>query len=234
MAFRIVLACLIVTMTTASTSVGSCVVKGNPDFRPDPDDCSIFYVCTNEILYKFNCADSVFDPVTNSCVAEGSIYDKCTKENPAETVICLPESSAVIPHPTNCAQYYNCSEPKQGYFWPEHLRECTFPQLYNVITKRCEHYTMVECGERVEPKNRCDYRVNQCEVAHCRPCNVTYPTCKGLPDGLNHWAEWSAWENTANFVVCEDGRMVYSGTCNQENGPQIFDKVKRMCVEKTA
>ncbi|XP_071083536.1 uncharacterized protein [Haliotis cracherodii] len=231
MAFRIVLACLIVAMATASTSVGSCVVKGNPDFRPDPDDCSIFYVCTNEILYKFNCADSVFDPDTNTCVGQGSIYDKCTKKDTrAETVICLPESRALIPHPTNCAQYYNCSAPTR-FRWPEHLSECPYPQFFNVITKRCEHYTMVKCGERVEAISQCDYRANQCLSAHCIPCMVRYPSCKGLPDGLNHWV---GREDSPYFVVCEGGRMVYSGLCNQESGPQFFDQAKRMCVERTA
>ncbi|XP_067685005.1 uncharacterized protein [Haliotis asinina] len=231
MAFRIVLACLLVAMATATTSVGSCVVKSNPDFRPDPDDCSVFYVCANEILYKFNCSDSVFDPVTRTCVAKGSTYDRCTKKDtPAQTVICLPGSRALIPHPENCAQYYNCSAPRQGYKWPQHLRECPFSQLYNVMTKQCEHYSMVKCGDRQEPISHCDYRANQCEAAHCIPCIVRYPSCKGLPDGLNQWV---GREDSPYYVVCEGGRMVYSGMCTQEYGPQIFDKLRKMCVEGT-
>ncbi|XP_046572060.1 uncharacterized protein LOC124280209 [Haliotis rubra] len=180
MAFRIVLACLLVAMATATESVGSCVVKGNPDFRPDPDDCSVFYVCANDILYKFNCSNSVFDPVTRTCVGRGSTYDTCTKKDtPAQTVICLPGSRALIPHPENCAQYYNCSDPKQRFRWPEHLRECPYPQLYNVITKQCEHYSMVKCGDREQPISHCDYRANQCQACSLYPLHRALPKLQG-------------------------------------------------------
>ncbi|XP_067685006.1 uncharacterized protein [Haliotis asinina] len=228
MVFRIALACLLVAMATASTPVGSCVSTTSPDYRKDPDDCSVYYLCVNNNLYKYECSNLVFDPWTQTCASPGSIYDSCTETEKETEASCPPESTALIPHPSHCAQYFNCSASKHGYFWPEHLRECPYPQLYNDITKQCEHYTMVDCGDRFEPTAQCDYRGNQCEAAHCRPCYLTYPVCKGLPDGLNQWVGMS---DSAYFAVCVDERMVYSGMCSQEHGRQIFDKVKRMCIE---
>ncbi|XP_067685011.1 uncharacterized protein [Haliotis asinina] len=162
-------------------------------------------------------------------VAMATAVSVGTMEN--EAVNCLPESTELIPHPTHCAQYYNCSAGKQSYYWPEHLMECHYPQVWNVITKQCEHYTMVDCAEREEPNGHCDYRRHQCDRAHCRPCYLTYPSCKGLPDGLNEWVGMS---NSPYFAVCVGERMVYSGMCSQEYGSHIYDKLKRTCIEPTA
>jgi hypothetical protein len=53
----------------------------------------------------------------------------------------------------NCARYYDCenkiSEEKAK------LTECPFPLLFDIKSQRCDHFSMVQCGTRYEPKDAC-------------------------------------------------------------------------------
>ncbi|XP_041349873.1 peritrophin-1-like [Gigantopelta aegis] len=219
--------CVAVVAVVVATD-DSCTPKGAADLRADPYDCSVFYVCANKKLVKFTCNDSVFDPLTKACVPKGSIWDKCTPKPRSTVGECTPGSTAIIPHPTKCAQYYDCSDNTEVFRWPLHLKECPYSRVFNTETKRCEHYSMVKCGEREEPISHCDYDAYQCRSAHCIPCNVRYPSCKGLPDGLNPWV---GREVSPYFVVCNNNRTVYQGQCHQDNSYYLFDAVKKTCVE---
>ena len=76
-----------------------------------------------------------------------------------------------------------------------------------------------------------DYVMNQCQGrAHCIPCNVRFPSCKDLPDGLNPWV---GREYSPFFVLCEKQRPLYHGQCDNSKGTQLFDPVKRVCTEMT-
>ncbi|XP_048257667.1 uncharacterized protein LOC124146566 isoform X2 [Haliotis rufescens] len=147
--------------------------------------------------------------------------------------ICKTTMETLIPHPTKCAQYYNCSAPgmiihRYG-FLGQNLQECPFPELYNPETQRCEHYCKVTCGNRTEPLGKCEYEQHACPGGkYCGiPCHVHNPTCRNLSDGLNVY-EWRL--NTPNYVVCVNQRLVYTGVCHDYGtGAPIFDAKLRAC-----
>ncbi|XP_050412528.2 uncharacterized protein LOC126827300 [Patella vulgata] len=210
-----------------------CVQRSSRDIRPDPRDCSMFYICISGSIYKYSCQHNVYDPYTASCVPKHSKHDTCSKVDGRTQQWaqkrCPPISTSLLPHPTNCAQFYNCSKSAMELGWEDNLQECPYPQLYNVQRKRCEHYSMVQCDSRKEPFSQCDYMINQCRTSHCIPCSVRYPSCVGLPDGLNVWKDRS---ESPYFVVCKGNRAVYTGSCGSRPFTQIFDSRKRMCVDK--
>lgn len=71
---------------------------------------------------------------------------------------CHAYPTAVRPHPTNCAQYYDCST---AAFGGSQNRECPYPQLFDAVTLTCKPFTDVQCGVRYEPKAPCKYFVYQ-------------------------------------------------------------------------
>ena len=74
-----------------------------------------------------------------------------------------------------------------------------------------------------------DYEANKCQSSvHCIPCNVRFPSCAGLPDGMNAWQgkEWSP-----HYVVCHQERISQQGMCKAEKESQIFHPDKRTCVQ---
>ncbi|XP_048257686.1 uncharacterized protein LOC125383481 [Haliotis rufescens] len=111
----------------------------------------------------------------------------------------------------------------------KNLQECPYPQLYNPGTQRCEHYSMVQCGNRMEPLGKCEYARYAClgSVNCGPPCFVNNPTCRFLPDGLN------AYENrpgSSFYVVCVNQRLVYTGECHDNGtGTPVFDVNLRAC-----
>ncbi|XP_048257678.1 uncharacterized protein LOC125383479 [Haliotis rufescens] len=146
--------------------------------------------------------------------------------------ICKTTTETLIPHPTECAQYYNCSAPglkMQGYTLGQNQQECPFPELYNPDTQRCEHYSMVTCGSRREPLGRCEYEKGKChEGMRCWiPCSVNYPTCRNLSDGPNVYEDRL---NSTYYVVCVNQRLVYIGQCHYFGmGMPMFDPKLRAC-----
>ena len=71
------------------------------------------------------------------------------------------------------------------------------------------------------------YVANQCQGhAHCIPCEVRFPSCKGLPDGLNPWL---GREMSPYYVLCNAERALYQGMCDNSQGTQLFDPEKRLC-----
>jgi hypothetical protein len=63
---------------------------------------------------------------------------------------CKANPTDIIQDPTNCAQYYNCSDPSRQY-----KKECTYPDLFSSVTQRCERFQMVGCRKRPEPQAPC-------------------------------------------------------------------------------
>jgi len=203
--------------------VGFCDQQSDKDLRPHPTDCTKFSICSASVLIPFTCpSGSVFHNVSQSCVPRGSPYDTCTHVTGHHT--CPP--GAVTSHPTECGQFYECAA--QAERWEHQLRECHYPMLFNPESLRCEHYSMVTCGDRREPLDPCDYTANGCNGhAHCVPCSVRHPSCRGKKDGMNGWEGRS---ESPYYVVCADQRVVYHGMCSQEHGTQIFDILTGTCV----
>lgn len=67
---------------------------------------------------------------------------------------CHAYPTAVRPHPTNCAKYYDCST---AAFGGSQNRECPYPQLFDAVSLTCKPFTDVQCGVRYEPKAPCKY-----------------------------------------------------------------------------
>ncbi|XP_076448103.1 uncharacterized protein LOC143284878 [Babylonia areolata] len=192
----------------------------------DPDDCSKYYVCYRGQRFDFDCGDNVWSQSAKTCVTEGSRYDKCSIAKELDNLKdCSNSDSAVFAKADNCAQYYDCSSQEATVNPDPHVVECVFPFLFNANTKQCENYTHVKCGDRPEPKNACEYEANQCRRSHCIPCHVRFPSCKGLPDGLNPWV---GRDYSPFYVLCLEGRVLFQGRCE---GPQLFDPEKRMCAD---
>lgn len=74
-----------------------------------------------------------------------------------------------------------------------------------------------------------DYDSNKCRSAHCIPCHIRYPSCDGFGDGMN---PWKGREGSPNYVICQEGRVVYQGECPRYADTQhIFHPVKKLCVD---
>ncbi|XP_067685013.1 uncharacterized protein [Haliotis asinina] len=169
----------------------------------------------------------VFIVMVITMVMSSAVITPTSDMNP----ICSTTTETLIPHPTDCAQYYNCSAPAKtfySYLREKNLQECPYPQLYNTDTRRCEHYSMVKCGNKFEPLGVCEYK-NICYGGrYCwAPCHVYNPSCRNLSDGLNVY-EYRI--KSTYFVVCVNQRLVYKGQCpDLGKGRQRFDPTLRAC-----
>ncbi|XP_071083913.1 uncharacterized protein [Haliotis cracherodii] len=160
----------------------------------------------------YEMAAPVFDAMLNVCRLASAM-------NP----ICLTKRLPLIPHPTECAQYYNCTTPAMKHYWEANLQECPYPQLYDPGTQRCEHYSKVQCGNRTEPLGKCEYLVGRDSGTSCFANN---PSCRNLPDGLNAYEHCP---NSPKYAVCVNQRLVYTGVCYNSTGTPIFDAKLRSC-----
>lgn len=224
----------VVPTTTQGPEFGRCNQRASQDFRPHPQDCGRFTMCSAGMLISFNCpAGSVFHASSKSCVPKGSLYDTCTRTAaaPETEEICPRGATYKKAHPKECAQFYHCGQPAREARWEKHLNECDYPMLFNLDSGRCEHFTMVKCGIRREPYDPCEYKANECGSPHCVPCSVRNPSCRSKKDGLNAWA---GREGSPHYVVCANQRVVYSGMCDQGQGTQLFDPATKTCKVYTA
>ncbi|XP_063447326.1 uncharacterized protein LOC134726857 [Mytilus trossulus] len=135
---------------------------------------------------------------------------------------CRNDPTLLLPHPGECQVYYDCSvlyENVPRYF-EQHLEECRYPLLFSTKSLKCEQPEDVECGERREYKDRCDYRREQCGTSHCY-CQLRYPSCIGKTDGLNSFPYRP---NTPYYINCENQRLKSVGLCGKDSvtGKQMF------------
>ncbi|RUS79491.1 hypothetical protein EGW08_012759, partial [Elysia chlorotica] len=218
----------IINNSGTGSTVNRCSQRSFQDFRPHAVDCSKFSVCTLGHLVDLDCPQgSVFHSGTSSCVPRSSAYDLCTRARRA----CPPGFSGKTPDPHHCARFFHCDRPAQRVRWEEHHQECPYPQLFNVNTLQCEHFSSVDCGTREEPRDPCEYLANSCD-GHvlCVPCAVRFPSCRGRRDGINAWA---GRRGSPDYVVCSQQRVLYHGRCDQRGGrPHVFDEMSGACVSK--
>ncbi|XP_048257660.1 uncharacterized protein LOC124146557 [Haliotis rufescens] len=199
----------------------------NPNCRNLPDGPNAdrnkigspsYIVCLNQrLIYTGICQRNGFGPTFFDEVLLVCRY--INDVNP----ICLTKRQPLIPHPTECAQYYNCTTPAMKHYWEANLQECPYPQLYDPGTETCEHYTTVQCGNRTEPLGKCEYLVGRDSGMACFANN---PSCRNLPDGLNAYEHCP---NSPKYIVCVSQRLVYTGVCNNKTGTSIFDAKLRAC-----
>ncbi|XP_062594718.1 uncharacterized protein LOC134256037 isoform X2 [Saccostrea cucullata] len=203
------------------------------DFRVDPEDCTKFYIVKDGHEFLFKCPeDYVINPTTRSCVPRGSTQDTCVKILQKTQGICALHSDEKFVDANSCAKYKDCETKKSpsGKTAQSRVKECPYPLLFDEKSQRCHHYSTVQCGNRYEPKDACEYEENQCKSAHCIPCHVRFPSCKGSPDGLN---PWKGREGSPEFVVCKDERVVFQSRCQRasDGKPRIFSPIDKICVD---
>ncbi|KAL8560969.1 hypothetical protein ACOMHN_061183 [Nucella lapillus] len=146
---------------------------------------------------------------------------------------CQKAPGAVFAHPGHCQLYYNCSHsavPSLYSLFSLYMQECPYPQQFSTLASRCQDYHHVRCGNRREHFDQCGYRRYRCTRSHCYPCRYRYPSCEGLPDGMNarRGREW-----TPFYVVCGSQRPVSTSQCPRHptlSITQFFHPKKRRCV----
>lgn len=160
-------------------------------------------------------------PTTNTATTSDKPVSLCQEWN-------LPEGRTNKTHPTLCHRYLDCSDDekrdkfsREGLFLQKNERECPFPQLFSDITGRCEHFSMVDCGVRLEFKDKCDYSTSWClRSIRCPPCDRSlYRSCANQPDGRR---VWKSRELSGFYVNCESNRAISTGNCiDEEIGQQL-------------
>ncbi|KAJ8301992.1 hypothetical protein KUTeg_020979 [Tegillarca granosa] len=204
--------CLSLACFTLAYEKSICDEVRGLKWKSDSANCSVIYLCFNNRAFKYTCPDDyVTDEEGKTCVPKGSADDKCKQEN--RPGLCSVGSDLRIPDKDNCARFYACPNNASRNSAEMELKECPFPLLYDEDLKMCGYPDAVKCGSRYEPKDA---------------CNVRYPSCKGLPDGLNPWV---GREETPYYAVCKRERVMYHGKCSQSVNTQIFNRRTRMCVE---
>ncbi|XP_071083539.1 uncharacterized protein [Haliotis cracherodii] len=211
---------VIVSFIMVQGSSPACPSTPEVKLLEDPDDCAVFHFCFSGQRLTFSCEQRVWNAITNSCVEQGT-----TKDRFKQRVNGCFNKVAKIAKGDNCAQYYDCSLNASNMV--DRKRECPYPFLFDAQSATCRDHSEVKCGERKEPKDPCDYDVNMCQSAMCLPCIERFPSCTGLPDGLNPWI---GREGSPYYVVCRGERVVYSGHCGSLLGLQMFDATKKSCV----
>ena len=69
--------------------------------------------------------------------------------------VCFANPSAVVAHPTNCGQYFDCT--KVSTMFGHYLMECPYPQLFDETSRMCKPFNQVHCGSKREPQAPCMY-----------------------------------------------------------------------------
>ena len=67
---------------------------------------------------------------------------------------CASNPTDILPTPTNCAQFYNCSERNTSL--GNHTLECKYPDLFSIQLKKCQQFETVNCITRNEPQAPCE------------------------------------------------------------------------------
>lgn len=136
--------------------------------------------------------------------------------------------TGILPHPTQCHWYYNCSLDAEQPEWKKHepfTVECPYPQLFDEFQMRCREYLNVKCGPRFEPVAHCEYREEQCNNVHCIPCEERFSSCRKKADGIYPFRT-EVWSPI--FVSCYDQRNIAQDKCFEPT--PIFSPEEHNCV----
>ncbi|KAK7011769.1 chitin binding beak protein 1 [Biomphalaria glabrata] len=173
---------------------------------------------------------------------------------------CLHHPESLLPHPTNCHWYYNCSLSSVDEVFPEEILEdqsqdtregfiilkpfrvrsagpfvweCRFPQLFDDVTNTCREFINVQCKSRFEPVEQCEYSTRQqCRGESCVPCHNRFGRCRGRENGVYpvHEDKW-----TPLFVTCYLQRNIALDECIPPTpifSPEAMDCVSLFEVPK--
>ncbi|KAK3745049.1 hypothetical protein RRG08_037664 [Elysia crispata] len=142
------------------------------------------------------------------------------------------DKQGMVAHENLCHHYFDCSSPYDDQplpFVEPYEKECPYPQQFSTETNQCEDYSTVDCGDRQEMVDPCDYHANMCSGPNCRSCRAKFASCQEQPDGIMYWP---GREGTGFCVECQDQRTRGQGDCGADlkGRMKIFDPDTGRCV----
>lgn len=118
--------------TTAITRPPACDCD---QLYASPDDCQIFYRCSNGVLYEQSCPNGLyFNPNTSVCDYPSRVNCKC-------------KCGESYPNPTDCQWFYRCAH---GILY---AHSCPDGLYFNSNTGVCDHPSNVNC-DVISPTTR--------------------------------------------------------------------------------
>ncbi|XP_059169508.1 uncharacterized protein LOC131951187 [Physella acuta] len=197
-------------------------------FTPDFVRCD-----EGRTLAILKCVQSMFDPDARTCGLKLDTVMKQVQRNPVS--FCQRYPTALIPHETHCARFFNCSAPATpGIEGVAHLQECRHPKLFDSNQRRCENFievlNTVGCGTKIQPKHFCDY-ASLCPSQRfktCDDCRRVLPSCNNQVNGIHGNPPGQAL--ASGFMYCVEGRVVATSPC--PHGSKFQESVKS-CVPQT-
>ncbi|XP_041349331.1 uncharacterized protein LOC121368658 [Gigantopelta aegis] len=218
------------------------------DFQASPDDCTKYKINIRAFSVPYEVAMDcprglVFSLRRRRCVPKYSEdNDQCpifkNRKDVFELCRRCPNRDCLYPDPMNCARYYNCSKPlpaPHDELWDNmepYQQECEYPGYFDRTRLRCEKdFSKVKCAtDQEQPIDFCEYKANVCLRAHCRPCIYSFPSCRGLSDGIQ---AWTGRTYTPYYTKCFRQRALTVNTCppNSAGQPRIFSAKVKRCRE---
>ncbi|XP_067683010.1 uncharacterized protein [Haliotis asinina] len=238
------------TATAAVLCMLATVCVGQVDYRnwflAIPGNCTHFTLAIGSFRRAFPCPNNlVFSPLSKTCVDRDDVKNtQCATVQTDSDILRLCEGckaegygrQCLYATQDNCATYINCSKTVDDDIYdnmPAYKDECIYPNLFNGAIQDCDDFTNVQCGQKMEPTQPCQYQRNLCgRSAHCKPCAYRFASCANKPDGDQPW-EGRSW--TPYYARCKNQRTLYSGTCTSSRSgqPRIFSLETNRCDDLT-
>nr|XP_022335507.1 uncharacterized protein LOC111132108 [Crassostrea virginica] len=202
-----------------------------------PWNCHGYLHCRNANGLKMpfwqDCPASLyFNFGSKTCTWPQNVSQPCPGTADVVMAFCPDYPAVQVLHPTQCAQYYDCSNMVNLPNQPAYLNECPYPKLFNADTLRCDDYASVDCGDRIEPLSPCDYVRHQCSGQGCTPCTDLIPGCEDVPNGptsyqgrlLTKFYLQCLNNKTQSIEICRDGVFdPVLGRCTREVDSRAVD-----------
>jgi len=194
--------------------------KDTNRFYQDPQDCNMFYVCTDDVVKRWSCGgDQRFDPKTRYCVPRKEV--PCVQIVPAGGKFMCPfgfenDTNANYEDVADCSKFYACVGDKVGLNWA-----CQKGERFDPKARFCAPANEVPCNQVV---------VNNSPAAGVvpttKPDHVVKFTCpSGFEKDANHFYQDP--KNCNRFYVCQKDNQVENWSCQKG---ERFNPKTRFCV----
>ncbi|CAF3638081.1 unnamed protein product [Adineta steineri] len=161
---------------------------------PDPYDCSIYHDCYQGTdLISYCPAQLQYNPEKQKCDHPHNVQckNKCTMKN----------EGARFVDPMSCCHFYECMSNKLV------SHTCSYPNLFDIQTRKCLLYKKVKCAGRRQCLNKCHYLSNHDNGKNS--CESS-PSCIGHSDGF-YLDRTKA--NCQSYIQCLDYRVANYSRC---------------------
>ncbi|KAL5005161.1 hypothetical protein ScPMuIL_018617 [Solemya velum] len=211
-----------------------------------PWDCTGFVWCFAKRAFAMRCPEKLlYNQILGVCDWPSAGTSVCFRDQTGVlNQICQAYPWLHLPNPTNCAEYYDCTQRSNPQGFTRFLMECPYPSLFSTETLSCRPFLEVECRDRYEPKTPCEYmqyRQLPCPPYsparhlgygpaphHCPTCEYRFPGCHLHGDGPN---AIPGHENSRFFMECHDERTLSINSCVNNT---IFAADRLRCVPNNA